>query len=1195
MDYKKIFTSILLFLFRRIDFLSRSIYVIVLAIIRELSALGFSKGVVELAAEIKQNPAIQGLKYWGIRVLEIVLVGGDWVVLSVLIVILIGISLLKYKARDFPAIKHHFNSQLRTIKDLIEEFQSVTSLKLLNKIQQDIEDSYLAKSDRDELSAWTCHLLGLCRTDDGNARNSFLKHIESYQLRPDILRYKERACISYYHTDQKEKALQLTKEILNQDGLNERALAVRLFTDSSFNLSMIPLSVRTGITFRRLYANYLLSHGESREVKAKDVIADDLEKRTIPPKIDFNNIDYWDLIGRFSFYIGTNEQPNTFASVKEDYKSNESIKYSNRVLSMVFTAISETELYKNYRSFKLTAFYYYQTEYLLNDTSDSVSEMLKLYKNYLSNEEFSSQLATAVLICLNQLHRYKDVLELTPSLDRSDCFVHLMEFQALNEQNRKDEAEQSFIEYLMKLDVVGDIEVNNLLSFADFLIREKRDVAKFYETHIDSKIFEVELHKVIVLCYFHRYLPEKAEIIKEKLTSVKANYSGLRHELRNTILVILLAIKDFEVAVSFIEEFHDWKTEQPALSIYTECLLTLRNDSTKLLEVLKFRRNNFPQEYLFIQEISIYELAEDAAEILLISREAKIKYPNNPNFEFYYIYSLYKLNDHRELDGLLAEELFRTTFNWKQKFLLAKICIERGRKILGLELFYQETIKNGSQSPVLKQNYFVLSTTIGDREDIPWPEVIGIDTVAKIRTNKEEILIAINEKSKTENWLVKHILGLRNGDSIKVDDPVTHKRIEVTIVNIFDKYSGLTAQIADEAGRSNLTGMGIRSVQFETSSAESIHKALIEAFGEAGDKDKIRKDEAFKKYYNRQISFTELVRSVSRDEVLEIYSHLTSKQSQGFLVIPIRDFNNVRINEGSELVIDFTSLPILMKISEEFAGLIQHKFVISQFAIELIENELAEAKTMQEDGMVVSITSAGVRPTLYPPGYKEYWISTLQKILDWIKNNCETRISKDKLDMILQRPDLVKETDLYHNYFIDTIFISHGRTLISDDRIHNANFKSNYLTVSLEYYLQYYYKDSFKKDLLPVLIQNHYVGIKLDADRIMKEFKKPFYGGVNTFHYCLENLPFSVNHDATVFNEALDFIKAIYIEEMPLVYKKETSQKVLINALKHYPNLFQLRKNLINEINLRFALLQIYLEDVLDDFTVALEILNRST
>lgn len=1194
MNFNNILSSIFLFLFRRIDFLSKSIYVIILAIIRELSALGFSQGITDLTAEIKQNPAVNGWKYWGIRILEVVLVDGSWYFLVILIGILVGVGFLKYRSKEFPKIKHHFNSNLRSIEELVKRFQSETALKLLKKIQEDIEDSYLSKSDRNDLLAWTYHLLGLCRVEDGNSKKLFSSHIQSYQLNPNILEYKERACISYYYTHQKEKALKLAKEILDQDGLNERASAVRLFTDSSFTLSMIPSSVRDGKTFKRIYSNYLLIYGEGRETDAMEVILVDLEKRMIPQKIDFNNIDYWDLIGRFSFYIGTTEQPNNFASVKENYKNNESIVYSNRILSMIFNAISDTELYKNYKAFKLTAFYYFQTDYLLNSNSDSVTEMLKLYKIYLSEEKFSSQLATEILICLSQLYRYKDVLELTPFLDRNDCFVHLMEFQALNELDRNDGAEQSFLEYLTRLDLIGDIEVNNLLSFADFLIRKKKDVLKFYQDNIESKRFEVEQHRIIVFCYFHRYIPEKTENIKGSLSIVRTTYSELRYELRYTVLIIYLAIKDFETAVSLIEEFHNWKTEQPALSIYTECLLRLRNDSTKLLEVLKFRRTHFPEEYLFIQEILIYELVDNVAEILQIASAAKVRFPSNPNFSFYYVYSLYKLNEDKQLDTLLNDDLFKTSYNWKQKFLLSKICIEKGKKILGLELFYQETILNGSNSPILKQNYFILTTTIGDRVDIPLPELVESGTVARVRTNQEEILLGIDEKSKIENWLVNRILGLRKGDSVKITDPITHKRIDVTVVHIFDKYSGLAAQIADEVGKSNFTGMGIRSVRFENSNVESISKALIDAFGELGDKEKIKKDEAFKKYYNRQISFTELVRSVSRDEVLEVYSHLTSNQSQGFLVIPLCNFNNIRIKEDVELVIDFTSLPLLMKISEDFEGLIQHKFVISQFAIELVENKLAEAKTIQEDGMVVSITSSGVRPTLYPPGYKEHRVSTLQKILVWIKNNCETRISKDKLDMIIQKPDLVKETDLYHNYFIDTIFISHGRTLISDDRIHNTNFKAHYLTVSLEFYLQYFYSDSFKMDLLPILIHNHYVGLKLNSDSIMSEFKKPFYGGVNTFHYCLENLPFSVNHDVTIFNEVLDFIKAIYVEEMPLYFKKETSQKVLVNALRHYPNLLHLKKNLIDEINSRFSLLQIYIVDVLDDFTVAFDILNNS-
>jgi hypothetical protein len=1192
MNVIKILSSIVTFLLRRRDFLSVSINIIIGAIVRELSAIGFSEGAIELVNEVKQQTAIYSWKYWGIRILEVALLGGSWIVFAILMVILVGLSWLKYKTRAVPAIKHHFNSNLRSIEKLIKEFKSITATNLLDQIKKDIEDSYLSKNDREELLAWAYHLLGLCRGDEQNAKKSYQYHIQSYLLSPNNVMYKERACISYYQTDQKKKASQLATEILEQDGLNERASVVRLHTDQSFDLSSIPKSVKEEETFKRLFITFLLPTAKLSDLQ--NFLSDELIREKIPTDVNFENIDFWDLVGRVSFLVGKNNQPNQFASEKEDYTSNHAIKYSNKILGLVLNKVFKTELYNNYKAFKVTAFYFYESDYLLNGNPDSVSEMLMLYKLFFLKEKFSSELAITILISLNQLHRHEDVLALTATIDRSDFFVHLMEFIALSGLHRNEEAKKSYQEYISRLDIVRDIDVNNLISYSDFLIQNNEDVSGFYTSYVECKTFELDQHKDIVFCYFHRYIPEKTESIRNKLTSLITIYSEMRHELKNTFLITSLAIKEFQLTTSLIEKYHNWKVEKTALAIYTECLLQLRNDSSKLLEILKYRRDHLPKEHLFIQEITIYELIENANEILDICRQAQILYPQNPNFKFYFIHSLYKLNEDGQLNDLLTNELLEKPFSWKQKFLLARICIEKGKKLLGLELFYQETKQNGTNSPIIKQSYFILTTLISDREDIAWPEVIEIDTVAKVKTSREEILLTIDEKNRSEHWIVKHILGRRRGECARVYDPITHKNTEVRIVHIFDKYSGLSAQIADEVGKSNLTGMDIRSVHFESTDTESITKTLIEAFGEAGDRDKIRIDEAFKKYYNGKLSFTELVRSTSSDKVFEIYSHLTSTQSEGFVVLPIRDFNNVPIKEDSELVIDFTSLPILMKLSEEFPNLIRHKFIISQFAIEFVENELIEARAMREDGMTVAITSFAVKPTLYPPGYKEYKVSTFEKILEWIKMNCETRFSKEKLDMILQKPDIVKQTDLYHNYLVDTIFISHKRTLISDDRIHNQNFKTNYLTVSLEYYLQYFYNQSFKNDILPVLIQNHYIGIKLDAETLMKEFKKPFYGGTTTFHYCLQNLPFSVNHDLTVFNEALDFVKAIYTEQMPIEFKKETSQKVLVNALKNYPSADHLRKNIINEIKSRFSLLQIYLIDVLDDFNVALAILKRS-
>jgi hypothetical protein len=1184
--------SLARFFFRRIDFLNRSIYITVGAFIAQISVLSNESSLLGITSEMKQDPELQRWQYWSIRLFEVIFIGGDWIIISVLSLLLIGLGFLKYKTREFPNIKHHFNSQLRSIEGLLDDFKPETAFKLLKKFLDDVDDSYLPNLDKRELKAWAYHLMGLCRVDQPDIKALYKYMIESYILQPHNPKYKERACVSYYHTDQKSKALAIANELIDKDGLNERANAIKLICDERFDESQVPESVRDGLAFKRIYINHLLSGEGASGAEAGKVLSTYIEKGILPDSLNQQNLDFWELAGRLIFYLGIQQQPNTFASHKESYQNNQLIKYAHSILAKIYVTASETELYKTSKALRLTLFYYWHSEYLLSESSDSVSEMINLYKSSFTDEPYSDQLYSSILICLNQLHRYEDVLTFVQSLPVDDYYVYAMKYQAYQGLKRTEEAIQSFVEYLKKLDLVGDVETNNLLAFADYLIQNKIDTKKYYDNYVVAKDFSEPLHKSLVFSYFHRYLPDQHKDIEQEIDNYKAAYSELRYELRNAVLVILFAIKQSELVISLIEQFHNWRSEQPAVFIYTQSLLVLRKDSSKIIETLKHRRAYLPEERLLIEEIGIYELMENSSEILEIAKIGRSEFPQNVHFLFYFIYALYKLKN-PELHEHLTNELLKVPFNSKEKFILARVCIENNQKVLGLELFYQEVAKNGMNSPMLKQQYFVLTTQIGDRREIPWPETVQNETTVKVSANNKQVLLDINDRSSAENWMVGPLLGLRQGESAEMEDPVLHKKVQVTVLSIFDKFSGLAARIAEEITDSDYTGMGMRSFTFESSTPDGITKSLIENFGEAGDRQKIQRDEALAQYYRGELSFTELVRRISRDEVLEVYSFLTSKQSNGFIVLPAQYFRNVTVKSDSEFVIDFTSLPILMKISEDFPGVLKHKFVISQFAIEILENELAEAKAMQEDGMTLSITSFGVIPTPHPPGYKDYKVTTLQKIIDWVGANCETRVSKDKLDMILQKPDLVKEGDLYFNYFIDTIFISHGRTLISDDRIHNKNFGANYLTISLEYYLRNQYEDNYTTDFLPILIQNHYVGIRVDHEALVREFKRPYYGGVNTFHYCLENLPFPINNDLTVFNEALDFIKYIYIEDSPIEFRRETSQKVLVAALKDYPNFARLRKNLTNEINSRFALLQIYLPMVLEDFTIALEILAR--
>lgn len=1193
MNLGQILHIVLRFFFRKIDFLNRSIYITVGAFLAQISVLSFKDSLLEITAELKHEPDIQKWWYWVIRLFEVVFIGGDWIITIALAVLLIGLGFLKYKTRELPNIKHHFNSQLRSIEGLLDDFKPETGFKLLKKFLDDVEDSYLTNRDKKELRAWAYYLMGLCRVDQSDAKALYKYMIESHVLQPENSKYKERACVSYYHTDQKVKALAIANDLIVKDGLNERANAIKLICDDEFDESQVPTSVRDGLVFKRIYINYLLSGEDASGLKAGKVLSDYIDKEIIPETITRENLEFWELAGRVIFHLGVNKQPNTFASDKESYQDNQLVKYANAILAKVYEATHATELLKASKGLRLTFFHYWHSEYLLSESSVSVSEMIDLYKSSFAQEPYSQQLYSAILICLNQLKRHTDVLAFVNDLPKEDYYVYAMKYQAYQGLGKTEEAILSFIEYLNRLDKVRDIETNNLLAFADHLIQHKLNTKDYYDNYVVVKDFSEPLHKSLVFSYFHRYLQDQRKDIEKEIDKYKAAYTDLRYELRNAVLVILFAIEQSDLVISLIEQFHDWRSEQPAVFIYTQSLLVQRKDSSKILEVLKYRRAYLPEERLLIKEIEIYELLENSSEILEIARVGRSKFPNNVHFVFYSIYALYKLRN-SELQAHLTDELLNVPFNWKEKFILARICIENNQKILGLELFYQEVIRNGMNSPMLKQQYFVLTTQIGDRKEILWPEVVQNETTVKVKANNKQVLLDVDNRSLTENWMVRPLLGLKQGETTEIEDPVLHKKVQVTVLLIFDKYSGLAARIAEEITESDYTGMGMRSFTFESSGPEGIKRTLIENFGEAGDRQKIQRDEALNQYYRGELSFTELVRRISRDEVLEVYSFLTSKQSNGFIVLPLPYFRNVNVKDDSEFVIDFTSLPILIKLSKDFPGVLRHKFIISQFAKEILENELAEAKIMQEDGMTLSITSFGVIPAPHPPGYKDYKVTTLQKIINWVNSNCETRVSKDKLDMILQKPDLVKEGDLYFNYFIDTIFISHGRTLISDDRIHNKNFGANYLTISLEYYLKKHYEDNYANDFLPVLIQNHYVGIQVDCDCLVKEFKRPFYGGVNTFHYCLENLPFPVNNDITVFNEALDFVKFIYMEDSPLEFRRETSQQVLVAALKGYPNFSTLKKNLINEINVRFRLLQTYLPLVLEDFTIALDILNMT-
>jgi len=669
----KLFSALMQFLIRRIDYLNRAIYTVVVGIIAELAAISERDGIIELASELKNLPNLPSWKYWAIRIFEAILVGGNWLVFGILATLLVGLFLLKYKSRALPQGKHIFNSRLRSIEEFIREFKTSTSLKLLDKLLIDIDDSYILENEKIAIKAKAEYLVGLCRVQNGTPSRSTLSHIESYLLVPGNISYKERACVSYFHAGKKDLALQLAKELLIERPLNERANAIKLALDKSFNLVGVPLVIRDNPTFKRIYAYLLFANEE--DSNALSLFESELKIRAFPNEINYDNIDYWELVGRIAYHWGMQKQPNTSLKRRDDYNQNELIIYGNRVLAKVLLSIQSTELYDTSVQFKLTFFYKSLTDYLLTGNVSAVEDMLDLFLNHLIKEDISNQVATELMICLNQLERFADILKVIDRLDRgTDPQLYLLEFSAYGGLKKQNEALLSFQKYLAGTLLIKDLELSNIILFCDFLITEKLDVSNLYMECIEPKSFDSDFDKLFARCYAYRYLLDKRPEIESSVSKLIDGYQLRSLNTKYCVLIILKAIGKLEDCNNLIETYHDWRREELPMLLLTDNLIELRKNVKTLLEVLLFRRENEPEERLYLFELRIHLLSENNAQVQEVSRLGMTRYPSNLNFEFYHIYSLYKAKDSTALDAVIGNRLLDKPFDSRQKFVLARIC-----------------------------------------------------------------------------------------------------------------------------------------------------------------------------------------------------------------------------------------------------------------------------------------------------------------------------------------------------------------------------------------------------------------------------------------------------------------------------------------------------------------------------------------
>jgi len=298
-------------------------------------------------------------------------------------------------------------------------------------------------------------------------------------------------------------------------------------------------------------------------------------------------------------------------------------------------------------------------------------------------------------------------------------------------------------------------------------------------------------------------------------------------------------------------------------------------------------------------------------------------------------------------------------------------------------------------------------------------------------------------------------------------------------------------------------------------------------------------------------SFSELVKNKGHNP-LSVYYNLTSSARKGITVCPLPALKNLTLKRDAEFVLDSTSLLLFFQLSENLGLEFQQKFWVSKILIELIEQELYKTQSGKEITLALQITIEGVIPYFLPEGNRASNIQFLKKLLNWIENNCRTRLVKEKLDIVAKLREKGGDVNDYADSVIDTMLLasSPNAVLISDDFIYAKILLPKQQQVSTEFFLRNKFATTYNSDIIPILVQMNYREIQVPKKFIFNELDKHLNGEKSCFYSCLENISL-INRNDNMVNQVVELTRKVYFNNNILLSRKSVLvQQIFAKALK---------------------------------------------
>lgn len=904
------------------------------------------------------------------------------------------------KIVDHTSLMNDWRSQLDLYENLIKSFKPNTAFELVTALEKRIVNEGLESNEL--IKSKIEFLKGLClELDTKTIKESHLSFIRAHEYNKQNSFYQEKACFSYYKTEDLDSANSLVNSILTRDKFNVVANCVKVLINlQNFEgyIEEVPNIIKEDINFRRLLYVSLNRNSNIEDyvrVFPKIILSEEelkLEEVTYENyKLSLYKVEL--VINKF-----LRENRITFNIIE-----NHNVEFHNqarKILSLFVNTLKSSELRVN----NGIRFFSIYLNYLESNDSSFIKELKEVYEDFVlpKDEIFGLLLANVLQI----EERENEAVEILSTMDKPSHNILRLKVFCANKTEDVELIRATILEIISSTSRYSVLETTDLLRA--LRIADSFEALQELKIQFPSNVtFDEDSYKTIVETFINSLNHQHLE--SSDLEPLYLNLANEDLVFKSCILQMFFRSENYNRSIEIFESFEKKEDLIPLdIQIYISSLQKLNIKNKELLQWLQYWRENIVYRGDFARiEIQKLSTINDWQNVLIVSKEGYSK-DKNEYFLLHIIISCYYLTDKNTLVEYLP--IIRST-----EFTEAQAANQITQILLKFD-FNEEAFELGYKWAKERDNK--------NARTIYFSTILLGKELDKIFINYESVIVGsyvrynINDHEKVYTKIIENdifsqkLLGLKIGDEIDQQQTLGTRVDRIKIVGIVNKYLALKLEIMEETGNPH-SGLGFQA--FKIDPDKNILDELLSIFPKQE-----RQSDPFEDYYTEKITFSQLAwmsPEINGNLIFTYYKLV--HEYKGLIIVGLEHFVNSPTIRDARFILDFSSLPHFYELSTKGQFKPKVKFVISSYSRVLL-------KQYEEDRL-------SYRTTENYSIDKEYYI----RLNSWINANCEVVSPISLLDITADKSS-----------FRDPLFMY----LLSNTALLNESVNSILITDDLTFY-----------------------------------------------------------------------------------------------------------------------------------------------